>query len=351
MIVRSTEWIHGMNIEVINDEEGFMALEGEWNQLLGRSVTNVPFLRHDFQHIWWSTLGGGEWPAGTLWLLVGRDDGGELAGIAPLWAGTTLDDRRGLMFIGTKEISDYLDLIVTPAGLPDFISSMLDVLLRSGPEHWEVLDLFNILGSSPTLEGLTRAAEIRGWKVERERLEPCPVVTLDGGWEGYMGGLEGKYRHELRRKMRRANSYPLTVSWRRVGPDEDIGPHIQAFIELMEHDPEKVEFLTPEMQEHFGRSIRAAHKGGWLMMAFLDVGHRPVAAYLNYDYANRIWVYNSGLDPEFYSLSPGWVLMAHIIEWAIDAGREAVDFLRGHEKYKYRLGGVPRSIYRLRIYP
>lgn len=340
-----------MNIEIINDEAGFKALESEWNQLLERSVTNVPFLRHDFQYVWWSTLGGGEWPAGDLWLLVGRGGDGELAAIAPLWAGTTLDDQQGLMFIGTKEISDYLDLIAAPEALPAFIPDMLDALEASGPEGWEVLDLFNILESSPTLEALSQAAADRGWRVEREKLEPCPVVTLEGGWEGYMARLEGKYRHELRRKIRRANSYPLSVSWRQIGADEDIEPHIDAFIELMEHDPEKVEFLTPEMREHFRRSIRAAHEGGWLMMAFLDVGQRHGAAYLNYDYANRVWVYNSGLDPEFYSLSPGWVLMAHIIEWGIDAGREAVDFLRGHEKYKYRLGGVPRRIYRLRIFP
>jgi CelD/BcsL family acetyltransferase involved in cellulose biosynthesis len=345
------KWTPGMDITIIKDKSAFKDLKEEWDDLLERSTTNVPFLRHDFQYVWWSTLGGGEWAEGDLWLAVGRNEAGDLVGIAPLWVGTTLEDQRGLMFIGTKEIADYLDLIVTTEFLTDFVSGLFDALEKSGPERWQVLDLFNILDRSPTLEALSQEAEERGWRVEREELEPCPVVTLEGGWEGYMGRLEGKYRHELRRKIRRANSYPLSVSWRRVGRDEEIGPHIETFIDLMEHDPEKVEFLTPQMREHFRRSIRAAHEGGWLMMAFLDVGSHPGAAYLNYDYANRIWVYNSGLDPEFYSLSPGWVLMAHIIEWAIEAGREAVDFLRGHEKYKYRLGGVPRRIYRLRIRP
>jgi len=41
--------------------------------------------------------------------------------------------------------------------------------------------------------------------------------------------------------------------------------------------------------------------------------------------------------------------MAHLIRWAIDHGRTEVDFLRGDEDYKYRLGGVDRHIVRLTI--
>jgi CelD/BcsL family acetyltransferase involved in cellulose biosynthesis len=43
------------------------------------------------------------------------------------------------------------------------------------------------------------------------------------------------------------------------------------------------------------------------------------------------------------------VLIGHIVQWAIEHGREALDFMRGDEKYKYRLGGVARSVQRLRF--
>lgn len=340
-----------MDIEIIKDTKRFAALESEWNGLLRQGVMNVPFLRHDFQYTWWSTLGGGEWEWGDLWLVAGRDESGDLVGVAPLWFGNTLEGPAGLMFIGTKEIADYLDLIVRPDMLPRFVSALFETLEEEGPAGWELLDLYNIQEGSPTLGALQDEAEERGWRVAREELQPCPLVTLEGGWEGYMQGLDGKYRRELRRKMRRSMSYPLPVSWRRVEADADIDEHIRTFVELMENDPAKVEFLTPKMRLQFERSIRAAHENGWLMMAFLDVGEQPATAYLNFDYANRIWVYNSGLDPEFYSLSPGWVLMGHIVQWAIDEGREAVDFLRGDEDYKYRLGGIPRPVYRLQIRP
>jgi CelD/BcsL family acetyltransferase involved in cellulose biosynthesis len=60
-------------------------------------------------------------------------------------------------------------------------------------------------------------------------------------------------------------------------------------------------------------------------------------------------VYNSGLNPAYLSLSPGWVLLSHLIQWAIENDRKEFDFLRGDEKYKYRFGGVDRYIARLTI--
>jgi len=75
----------------------------------------------------------------------------------------------------------------------------------------------------------------------------------------------------------------------------------------------------------------------------------PAAAYWCFDYRDRLWVYNSGLDPAYASLSPGWVLLGRLIQWAIEHGRREIDFLRGDESYKFRLGGVERSIYRLTL--
>jgi CelD/BcsL family acetyltransferase involved in cellulose biosynthesis len=70
---------------------------------------------------------------------------------------------------------------------------------------------------------------------------------------------------------------------------------------------------------------------------------------MHFDYGNRIWVYNSGINPAYLDLSPGWVLLGRTIQWGIENGREALDFMRGDEIYKYRLGGVDRNVLRLLI--
>jgi len=53
----------------------------------------------------------------------------------------------------------------------------------------------------------------------------------------------------------------------------------------------------------------------------------------------HIWVYNSGINFEYSAYSPGWVLLAYLLQWANENHRERFDFMRGNEDYKYRFGG------------
>ena len=66
-------------------------------------------------------------------------------------------------------------------------------------------------------------------------------------------------------------------------------------------------------------------------------------------FPNRIWVYNSGLNRDFQSLSPGWVLLGYLLQWAITNGRSEFDFMRGDEEYKYRFGAVNQYVMRVKL--
>jgi hypothetical protein len=50
-------------------------LETEWNALIERSITNVPFIRHEYLRTWWQTRGGGEWPQAELALVTAQREG------------------------------------------------------------------------------------------------------------------------------------------------------------------------------------------------------------------------------------------------------------------------------------
>ena len=149
--------------------------------------------------------------------------------------------------------------------------------------------------------------------------------------------------------MRRAEQYIPGITWEIVKSEDDIDRATDEFLALMAQDAQKAEFLTAEMRTQFHELAQSAQKAGWLHLSFLKVGDQFAAGYLNFDYANRIWIYNSGMDLTFRNASPGWVLIGHIIRWAVENKRNAVDFLRGNEDYKYRLGGENRSIVRMTI--
>ena len=161
-----------MQITFLRDDEGFASRAEAWNDLLSYSVTDVPFLRHEYLQAWWATLGGGEWESGELWIAEGRDAQGELSAVAPLFLSTTPEGRKALMFLGSHEITDYLDFIFPTGACESFFDSLIEALVKNGPEDWEVLDLYNIPEASPSLGALDRVAQQQGWKLARQVLDP-----------------------------------------------------------------------------------------------------------------------------------------------------------------------------------
>jgi len=333
-----------MTIDLISTQDEFQALQEEWNALLEKSASHVPFLRHEYLTSWWSTLGGGEWDQGDLFILAERESQGELIGIAPFF-----HHQARIMLLGSHEISDFLDVLAPPEHLEPFLERIFDYLESDSPHSWQVLDLYNLLASSPTLPYLKNLAGEKGWTHSQSRIHPAPHLQLPGSWEAYLNGLESRYRHEIERKLRRAESYFLPVDWHIVNSEDNLEEELQDFLELMANHQEKAAFLTETMASQMRSTVRQAHQAGWLQLAFLTVGDLKAAGYLNFDFNNRIWVYNSGINPLFENLSPGWVLLAFLIQDAIQAGRDVLDFMRGDEAYKYHLGGVDRDVVRVEI--
>ena len=332
-----------MKYTLVNNFDAFEKRSNEWNSLLSESIADLPFLRHEYLRSWWASLGGGEWDAGELAVIIAERDG-ELIGIAPLF-----QNKKNLFFLGSIEISDFLDFIVRKADLAEFLHGLLDFLASHADLAWSALDLHNLVEDSPSLPVLRAEAESRGWNFTQETLQPAPFVTLAETFDDYLAGIKKKQRHEIRRKIRRAEGDEREVSWFIVDDEARLDKNIEACCQLMSQDPEKQAFLTQTMQSQMKSSIHAAFKAGWLQLAFLEVDGEKAAGYLNFDYGNRIWVYNSGLDMKFSDLSPGWVLLGYLIEWAIEHGRSEFDFMRGDEAYKYKFGGVDRFVVRARL--
>ncbi|MEN8172030.1 MAG: GNAT family N-acetyltransferase [Chloroflexota bacterium] len=340
-----------MQLNTITTLDQFNQISSQWNQLLDTSAINVPFLRHEYLSVWWAALGGGEWQDGSLYIVVAQDEQNQLLAAAPLFLTERAAGERVLMLLGSFEISDYLDFIAPH----DQVAPFIDLLLKhlSGPDTppWDVIDFYNLLDDSKSLAALKNSAPKYNLVYDQETLQPAPRITLAGDWETYLAGLQGKQRREIRRKMKRAAAHFEPVTWYIVEDQTNLDQEIDAFFKLMAAAPEKDTFLTDLMRSQLRSAIHAAFEAGWLQLAFIEIGGEKAAAYLNFDYHNQIWVYNSGINWKYRELSPGWVLLGHLIQWAIDNGRTAFDMMRGDEIYKYRFGGVDRFVIRAQIKP
>jgi CelD/BcsL family acetyltransferase involved in cellulose biosynthesis len=353
-----------MNVELYNQATGFDSLQAGWNALLQHGVTNTLFVTWEWQRAWWSSFGQGK----QLRLLAVRDDNGSLRAVIPLFMQDTLLDpnvglpeinverpaaraggklQRTVHWVGGTEVSDYLDAIVPPDDHQQACAAWVDYLDKEA--DWEILDLRCLPSGSPTVPTVAALAEARGWHVQQVREDVCPVLELPGTWEEYLSKLDKKQRHELRRKMRRAEER-AQVDWHWVD-GSDWKPGLDTFLRLHKlSDPEKEAFMDQTMEGFFRAVTRAALEKGWLRLSVLRFDGQPVASYLCFDYGQDRLVYNSGFDLSSYAeSSPGIVLLGYLIEDATRQGLRRFDFLQGNERYKYDLGATDTEVLRLFI--
>lgn len=333
-----------MQTAIYTTPAGFDLLEREWNDLLKRSFTDVPFLRWEWQKAWWAHLGEGE-----LLLIAMHAADGQLIGLAPLFRLDAIT-HTSLNVVGCADVSDYLDVIAARGYEELVYTELVNALTDPGAPHWDKWELCNIPEASPTMSMLPEAARAHGCTVTQSVQDVCPIVRLPATWEEYLAGLSKKDRHELRRKLRRAEETG-GITYRITHGEDSLDADLDNFIELLiQSRPDKAEFMDESMRAFFHAAGHAAQRAGWLQLAFMEVDGIRAAAYMNFDYNRHVMVYNSGLDTaRFGHLAPGVALAGWIIRHAIEQGQAVFDFLRGDEEYKYRLGATDTHVYRLSI--
>lgn len=323
--------------EIIEGSVIFEQLADRWNQLAQGGVTDTPFQSLAYQSAWWKHLQPED--SRLFSVVVSKD--GVLAGVGCFYLlGETLH------FNGCIEETDYLDIIAKQEDAAAVWTAVFDCLCSSQSPQWTRMDLCNIPETSPSRSLIQKEAEQRGLLFHEEQIEVCPIIKLPGSFDQYLDQIDSKQRREIQRKLRRANGADTKLIT--MEAIEDLDSAVDDFLDLLQKSTfEKQEWLNFGRRSLFYDVARAARETGTLQLLFLEVEGQKAAALFNFDYANRIWVYNSGLDPDnFSALSLGVVMTAKAIEWAAENGRSAFDFLRGNETYKYRFGAEDSAIYR-----
>ena len=206
----------------------------------------------------------------------------------------------------------------------------------------------NVPQRSQTNALMQKLAPEFGWNATIENAYHTPAIPLAAEWDAYLAGIDKKQRHEIRRKLRRADE-SAEVKWYFVEEAASLDGEIEDFFSLMALDEDKQKFLTPQMRAQMRAIIQWAFDAGFLRFSFLTIDGYKAAGYLCFDYNGHILVYNSGFDYRFSQYSPGWVLLGYLIQHAIAAGKTSFDFMRGDEEYKYRFGALDGYVTRIML--
>ncbi len=352
-----------------------------WDRLLAVTHTATPFSRWTFHRAWWDAYGS---TAHDEYLVVSAPDNAEIRAIVPLMhrhevepedapTATVLrahspicqpvpGEALAVMF-GASYHADYATVLAADGDLEPTASAtgraLADASARSDDDPpWDVVDLRRLRHVDPALPALESAfrsiGEVDGWRVTREQEDVCPVATVPtGDWDEYLTTLDKTARHEIRRKIRRAESVgELTIE---IGPPTDEA--IEDFIRLHtlrfgDHG------LFPD-NEGGARSLRFIRRlaelerselrGDVMHVARVRCGGRLIYVVVAFDDGSTCFMYNGGMDPAAKDASPGVTGAALYIQNRIEAGRRRFDFLRGQERYKYEWGAVDEPIFRLLV--
>ena len=331
--------------ELYTESSAFSILKNHWKELIGKSSSNEVFLTSQWQSTWWSHFGKDK----ALRLVTFRQEKGDLLGLASFSIESSPDGRRVMRFLGGTDVTDYLDIIAKSGYEEDVCRNTVN-FWKSTEDEWDFIDLHCLKETSIVLNVLKQLLNENGYCFEVSVEDVCPKVNLPPSWEEYLKSLDKKDRHELRRKIRRIERVSQSVNDYGVKNSDSLTEDVERFLLLhRKSNVQKEDFMDKDMELFFQDIASIISQENWLKLSFLHIAGTSIASSMCFNYQNKAYLYNSGYDPEYSYLSPGIVLVAHLIRDAIGSGRSEFDFLRGKEPYKYHLGAKDSSIYRMII--
>jgi CelD/BcsL family acetyltransferase involved in cellulose biosynthesis len=279
-------------------------------------------------------------PEARSCFLVGRQED-RVIGIAPLML-----SEQAASIIGSPDVCDYADFIVVPDMGGVFCTALLDELKQ---RRVALLNLASVRPDSVVMTSMQEAARQRGCDISCTEDEVTLERDLPATWEEYLQILNSKQRHEVRRKLRRLEEAG-TVNYHFIEDEVSIPGFMDVFLkQFTESRTDKAIFMTAEMEKFFRSMVDVMSENGLLRLSVLELDSTPVATLIAFDYNDVVYLYNSGYDPAYSSLSVGVLSKALCIKDSIERGKKRFDFLKGDERYKYHLGGQEVQLYKCRV--
>ncbi len=319
---------------VVVDAEDFLALRGEWTDLLLHSQMPNVFLSWEWMAAWKQGYGR----HGTPYiLLVRRALDQMLLGLAPLYRIPSFRRMglRTLSFMGTGVGADHF-AFVSRQGFESEVYDRLTECLLS--DKWDVLEF-------PRIEEKLGAYLLHAVSDQRHGAfgtshiiaDQCPFIPLPKTWDGYLSLIGSGTRDEIARKWRRLRKQGEVVI-ERVQRIDDLPKAWDALVRLHRERRDAIggrsAFVTPRSRAFHRNFIEMALLRGWLRLYLLLVDGNCVAVEYCLHIGDRVADFQSGFDVRWSRFGVGTLLIAHAIRNAIQEGASEFDFLRGGEAYK-----------------
>jgi CelD/BcsL family acetyltransferase involved in cellulose biosynthesis len=109
-------------------------------------------------------------------------------------------------------------------------------------------------------------------------------------------------------------------------------------------------FVDPRNQQFYRELARELSRRRWLLCTVVEFDDEPVAFHYGFDYNGAVLWYKPSFNRRYARMSPGLVLVRHLIGYAIQESRHELDFTIGDEPFKGRFTNTTRKTLRFRVF-
>ncbi len=328
-----------ISVELLRDWQQNSALAGTWDALVEASPYPCIFMTWDYVSTWWQAFSEHQ----KLRILLARDNGGEICGIAPLIIGTgdTVARRavRQLSLIGTSRhpASQLMDLIVRADHQRDVARAFAHYIVHDLAGEWDILHMPYIEQTSVLMTEVLPFVRELGCAWSLNDYEPAPFIRLEGGWDNYLASRSPKWRQNLRRTRSNLEK-EHNVEILQAGRDICVQEAIDVFMQLHDQRWGEASLALPTLPSRslLRRLATLLAAKGRLLLILIRIDGVWAACGLDFVYCDKVFGYQSGWQPEFAGFGIGNLILAEEVKWSCENQLKVFDLMGGDASYKER---------------
>ena len=329
----------GLQVVEVSDRCDLEQYRPPWEELLARDPHSGFFDTHEWLSTWLEFF----WQDRPIaFLLIYRDR--ELVALMPLLADEAGETWcRNTLALPINHFSTRADMIGERT-TRDVLEAVWGHLRET--RRAVRLGLQSVAADSSLLPALEHLADVERLRIQEWPSLVCPVVRIEGNWDGYLASLSKHVRSEIRRKRRKLERTG-DVGLRIVTSPADSKAAMEDILHIEERSWKEAShssFTAVRGLADFYNtlSLRCAHRD-WLRNYVLYVDQVPVAHMVGMVYRQRYYALKTSFDEDYSKLSPGAVLAGYALEQAFNEQLHVFDFLGIPSRWKDELANDVRE--------
>jgi CelD/BcsL family acetyltransferase involved in cellulose biosynthesis len=253
------------------------------------------------------------------------------------------NNGSGVTFL-TANTGDYCDFLTEPGRRGEFIDAVFAELRKRNIEN---MVLTNLPADSCSVAAISGAASSREYYLHSRQAYLCARVIPGSAEERVALKQAVATKKRLRRNMRELGKLG-EVSVRHDTQWEQIEPVLQTFgrahVARFLATGRISNLIQAQRRTFLYELARELSRSGWVAVSRLLVGEIPAAWNYGFRFAESWFWYQPTVNTSYEDLSPGYCLLAKIVQLACDsADIDLVDLGLGAEDYKDRFATENRQ--------